>query len=119
MLEAVSCGLLTQAFLFGHPVALIKLVRDGKDFVKVYRPGEESRAAGYVPRLWLELGGSNQDDGCLLEVWPDTEDLVQPVDTPEGQRPLPMPVTNARVLTVRALNVLRDGTIVSPAEALS
>lgn len=114
MLEAMSTELLDDVDVFGHHVAVIRLVRDTGESVRLYRPNQEARTAGYVPDLWVEFGGNNLQDGCFLEVWPNKDRLVRPVETEDGTVPEPLPVSGTRVMVARARNIVVDGVLQTP-----
>lgn len=114
MLDALSVGLLSDTDIFGQHVAVIKVERDTGESVRLYRPSEEARTSGYVPDLWVEFGAGSSEDGCFLEVWPNRDQLVAPVETDAGTIPEALPVSNTRVLVTRARNITFGGTLASP-----
>lgn len=114
MIEAIGVDLLRTVEIFGQNTAVTKMSRNGSETIKVFRPDAEARTAGYVPLMWIEFGGNHLQDGCFLEVWPEEERLIEAVETQEGKRPQPLPVKNTRALTVRALNIVREGVLEEP-----
>lgn len=114
ILEALKTGLLDDSYVFGHHVAVIKVERETGDSVRLYRPNDEARTAGYVPDLWVEFSTQSFDDGCFLEVWPNRDRLVRPVGTGTGTKPEPLPVSNTRVMVARARNIAIGGVLVPP-----